>query len=169
MSAWFVHGDVGYTFGGAWKPHLSVEYDQASGDSPGGDYGRFDTLFGMRRADLAPAGLYNAIGRSNIISPGVRFEVTPSQHTDAFFTLRPLWLAERTDSFSSTGVRDPSGRSGSSAGTQLDTRLRHQLSRQLRLELDAVLLRKGRFLRDAPNAPPGQWTRYLAFNATASF
>jgi hypothetical protein len=39
----------------------------------------------------------------------------------------------------------------------------------LRLELDAVLLAKGRFLRDAPNAPPGRWTRYLSMNATAQY
>jgi hypothetical protein len=54
-------------------------------------------------------------------------------------------------------------------GTQLDGRIRHQPVSWLRLELDAVLLAKGRFLRDAPNAPPGRWTRYLSMNATAQY
>nr|WP_277978930.1 alginate export family protein [Sphingomonas phyllosphaerae] len=34
-AAWFVHGDIGYTFQGGWKPRVAVEYDQASGDRPG--------------------------------------------------------------------------------------------------------------------------------------
>jgi len=60
VRAWFIHADAGYTFADPWKTGLSVDYDHASGDKPGGRYGRFDTFFGMRRADLAPAGLYNA-------------------------------------------------------------------------------------------------------------
>ncbi len=169
VGAWFVHAEAGRTFAGPWKPHLSIEYDQASGDRPGGRNGRFDTLFGMRRADFAPAGLYNAIARANIVTPGIRIEVTPSKRTDWFLSYRPMWLASRTDAFSTTGVRDPTGRSGSFAGHQLDARLRHQLTKALRLELDTTLLRKGRFLRDAPNATPGAWTRYVSLNATAAF
>jgi hypothetical protein len=169
VSAWFVHGDAGYTFSAGWKPRVSIEYDHASGDGPGGHYGRFDSVFGMRRADLGPAGLYNAFGRTNFISPGLRVEATPDGRTDLMGTLRPIWLAARRDSFSTTSVRDTSGRAGSFAGTQFDARVRHRLTEALRLELDAVLLAKGRFLRDAPNAPPGTWTKYLSFNLTASF
>ncbi len=169
VAAWFVHADAGYSFAGPWKPRIAIEYDHASGDHPGGRNGRFDTLFGMRRADLAPSGLYNAFGRTNFISPGVRVEATPGKTTDVMATLRPIWLASRHDAFSTTGVRDATGRSGSFAGTQFDARIRHQLSRKLRLELDTVLLAKGRFLREAPNAPAGRWTRYLSLNATAAF
>lgn len=166
---WFVHADTGYTFADPWHTRLSIEYDHASGDRPGGANRRFDTLFGMRRADLAPAGLYNAILRSNVISTGMRVEAVPGKRTDLMATVHPMWLAAAADSFSSTGVRDGTGRSGRFAGTQLDMRLRHLATSWLRLELDAVLLKKGRFLRDAPNAPAGQWTRYLSLNATATF
>lgn len=170
VSAWFVHAEAGYSFAGAWKPRLSIEYDRASGDHAGGRYARFDTLFGMRRADLAPAGLYNAVGRANVSSPGVRLEVVPSKRIDAFAGYRALWLAERTDAFSTTGVRDASGRSGNFAGHQIDTRVRWWLRRGvLRLEGDAVLLARGRFLREAPNAPPGGTTFYGSLNLTASF
>lgn len=169
VGAWFVHADFGYSFASGWRPRLSIEYDHASGDRPGGRYGRFDTLFGMRRADLGPAGLYNAFGRTNVISPGLRIEAVPGKRTDLMATLRPIWLAAPQDSFSTTGVRDPSGRVGSFAGTQFDGRVRHQLSKTLRLEADAVLLAKGRFLRGAPNAPPGRWTKYISLNATVSF
>lgn len=170
VSASFVHADAGYTFAGGWQPRVSIEFDRASGDGPGGSYGRFDTLFGMRRADFAPSGFYSAIGRANIVSPGIRVEAVPGEVVDWFVTYRLMWLADRTDAFSTTGVRDPSGRSGSFAGGQVDVRIRYWLiEERLRLELDGVWLAKGRFLREAPNAPPGGDTKYLSANVTASF
>jgi hypothetical protein len=169
VGAWFVHAEAGYTFAGKWRPRIALEYDHASGDRPGGRFGRFDTLFGMRRADLAPSGLYNAFGRANFISPGLRVEAAPGRHTDLFATVRPIWLAAPQDSLSTTGVRDAAGRSGRFGGTQFDARARHQLSTALRLEVDAVLLARGRFLQEAPNAPPGRWTRYFSLNATLTF
>lgn len=170
VSAWFIHGDVGYTFAGPWKPRLSLEYDRASGDRAGGNFGRFDTLFGMRRADLAPAGLYNAVGRANISTPGVRLEAVPSKRVDLFAGYHALWLAEATDSFSTTGVRDATGRSGGFAGHQFDARLRWWVRPNvLRFEANGVVLAKGRFLEDAPNAPRGGTTVYGSLNLTASF
>lgn len=169
VSAWFVHADIGYTFGGEWKARLALEYDQASGDKPGGSFGRFDPLLGMRRLDLAPSGLYNTVSRTNLISPGVRLEAMPSTKSELMVSYRPFWLAARQDAFSSSGVRDSSGQLGSFAGHQLDARLRYRLAPNIRLEADLVLLAKGRFLREAPNAPPGSWTRYGSLNATLSF
>lgn len=169
VRAWFLHASVGRTLRATWSPRVSLEYDHASGDKPGGHYGRFDSLFGMRRADYAPAGLYNAVQRANLISPAIRLQLTPDKTTDGFILYRPMWLAAREDAFATTGVRDPSGRSGRFAGHQIDGRIRHDLTRFLRLELDGTLLAKGRFLRDAPNATPGGWTRYIAMNATVSF
>jgi hypothetical protein len=170
VAASFVHADAGYSFPGPWKPRLSVEFDRASGDRAGGRYGRFDTLFGMRRADLAPSGLYNAVARANIVTPGVRLEVTPGKRWDAFAVYRAMWLDARTDAFSTTGVRDATGQSGRFAGHQLEGRLRAWIiPARLRFEFDGLLLAKGRFLRDAPNAPARRWTRYTSFNLTASF
>ena len=170
VAASFVHADVGYSFSGPWKPRLSVEYDRASGDRKGGKLRRFDTLFGMRRADLAPAGLYNALARTNIETIGVRVEATPSKRLDWFAAYRPMWLAAREDSFSATGVRDATGNSGTFAGHQLEARLRYWLMpTRLRFEFDGLVLAKGRFLRNAPNAPAEKLTRYGSFNLTAGF
>jgi len=170
VGAWFVHADAGYMFPGAARLRLSFEYDRASGDAPGGKYGRFDTLFGMRRADLGPAGIYNAIGRANIETVGLRAEVAPGPRWDAFATWRAMWLAEPTDAFSTTGVRDATGASGSFAGHQLDLRLRHWLVPSfLRAEITGVWLAKGRFLETAPNAPATGDTHYLATAVTATF
>lgn len=170
VSATFVHADIGYTFASPWKPRLSLEFDRASGDKPGGRYGRFDTLFGMRRADLAPAGLYNSVARANIMTPGIRIEATPSKRADWFAVYRAMWLASDRDSFSTTGVRDASGRSGDFAGHQIEARVRYWLvPARLRFEANGLLLAKGRFLREAPNAPPGNTTRYVSLNLSASF
>lgn len=170
VSAWFAHVDIGYSFASAWKPRLSIEYDHASGDGRGRHFGRFDTLFGMRRADLGPAGIYAALGRTNISTPGVRIEASPSKRLDGFAVYRPLWLAARTDSFSTTGVRDSGGRSGRFAGHQIEGRVRYWLiDQRLRAECNAVWLIKGRFLETAPNAPATGDTHYASFALTASF
>jgi hypothetical protein len=170
VSAWFTHLEAGYTFASPWSPHLSLEFDYASGDGRGAKFGRFDTLFGMRRSDLAPAGLYNAVGRTNLLAPGVRLEVVPTKKLDGFVAYRPLWLASRGDSFSTTGVRDATGSSGRFAGHQLEAQLRYWLvPKHLRLEWDGLYLAKGRFLQEAPNAPAGGDTFYNSFNATISF
>lgn len=170
VSAWFTHLEAGYAFKHPWAPRIALEFDYASGDGRGAKFTRFDTLFGMRRADLAPAGIYNAVGRANIIATGLRLEATPSKRIDASAAYRPLWLASRYDSFSTTGVRDASGNSGRFAGHQIEARIRYWLiPKRLRLEWNGLLLAKGRFLSDAPNAPPGGDTLYNSLNATISF
>ncbi len=170
VSAWFLHVDAGYTFPGPLKARFSVEYDHASGDRAGGSYGRFDTLFGMRRADLAPSGIYNAIGRANIRTLGIRLEMAPTPRLDGFMVYRAMWLAERTDTFSTTGVRDASGRSGRFAGHQIEGRIRWwAIPKRLRAELNGVWLGKGLFLEAAPNAPRMGNTRYVSVALTTIF
>jgi hypothetical protein len=170
VAAWFVHVDAGYGIAGPMHARVSIEYDRASGDRRGGRFGRFDTLFGMRRADLAPSGIYAQIGRANISTPGVRIEIAPSKRFDAFLSYRAMWLASRTDSFSTGGVRDATGASGSFAGQQAEARARLWLvPRILRGEINLEWIAKGRFLRDAPNAPRTGDTRYASAAMTAFF
>jgi hypothetical protein len=170
VAAHFVHADVGYSFDGPMSPRVSLRYDWVSGDKPGESYERFDTLYGMRRAEIAPSGLYNAVGRANLSSPAVRIEWLPTARSDAFLAYRPLWLASRTDSFSTSSVVDGSGASGAFAGHQWEGRMRHWLVRDaLRLEIGVLHLAKGRFLEMAPNAPATGDTTYSSFNLTAFF
>ena len=166
VAAWLVHGEAGYQWPAGWKPHLVAEADWASGDRRDGTYRRFDTLYGMRRAEFGPAGLYNAVTRSNLIAIGPRLEITPSRRLDAFATVKKLWLASARDGFATTGVVDPTGRSGRDAGWQTDARLRYwAVPGQLQLEADGVWLAKGRFLRNAPNRTSARDTLYLSLNA----
>ena len=162
VSAWLVHAEAGYTFMGAWHPHVIALFDGASGDGgKAGQFGRFDTLFGARRFDFGPTGLFGAVQRSNILSPGWRVEATPTARTDVMLTYRALWLENPRDAFATTGVRDATGASGRFAGHQMDARLRYWIVPGL-LQADtgaAVLLKRG-VLRNAPNAPPTGDTVY---------
>ena len=170
VHAHFIHAELGYTLAGSWKPHLSVEFDYASGDGPGARFSRFDTIYGMRRSDLAPSGIYAALARTNINAWGLRLEGAPTKRLDVLATWKWLRAANRRDSFSATGIRDASGSSGSYAGQQFDGRLRYWLIPQrLRAEFNAVWLFRGRLLQRAPNASPHGDTHYGNAALTLSF
>jgi len=170
VQAGFVHVDAGYTFVHPWKPRLSAELDYATGDKAGGDFTRFDTLFGMRRADFGPSGVFAAIHRANIVTPGLRLEVAPSPRWEAFVLGRPMWLATAEDSFATTGVRDARGASGKYAGAMYEGRVRYWVvPNRLRFEGNALMVDKGRFLRQAPNAPKTGDETYVSLNLTATY
>ncbi|KPF58631.1 hypothetical protein IP88_16405 [alpha proteobacterium AAP81b] len=170
VEAWYLHADTGYTFRGPWHPRLSAEFDVVSGDRPGGKYTRFDTIFGMRRADFSPGSILGYIGRANLLAPGLRLEVEPGPRTDGFASVRAMWAESRSDVFSQTGIRDASGQSGRFAGWELDSRVRHWLiQKRLRGEIDTVVFLRRGLLRDAPNAPPGGTVVYFSASVIAPF
>ncbi len=162
VSAHTAHVELGYGVGGAAGVRMALIGDWATGDDPGSaSFNGFDALFGPRRSDWGPTSLYGPLGRSNIRSVSARFEAKPSKRLDGYLQLRAVWLDEPTQSFAVTGVRDPSGQSGTYAGKQLDFRVRWWvLPKQIRIDTGGALLAKGRFLRDAPNAPSSGDTRY---------
>jgi len=170
VRAWATHVEVGYTIASRWQPRFAVAYDQGSGDNTSGGITRFDTLFGARNFELNPTSLYGLLSRSNAISPGIRLEAKPSRRWDGYMMYRALWLESATDAFGASGVRDPSGRSGRNAGQQIEGRVRYWLIPKIaHLEVGGVVLFKGRFLRDAPNASPTGDTHYGYVGLSLSF
>jgi hypothetical protein len=153
--AHFEHLEVGYTFDAPWSPRLVVQYDFASGDEDptDGDNNRFDTLFGARRFDFGPTGIYGPFARSNLSSPGLRLQLAPARTVTSFLALRSFWLANRSDAWTTTGVRDADGKSGRYLGTQIEMRMRwNVLPGNLRLEAGYAHLFEGEFIEDAPNS-----------------
>lgn len=153
--AWFGHAEVGYTFDAAWSPRVALLYDYASGDdSPtDDDSNRFDTLFGARRFEHGPTGIYGAFARANIQSPGLRFTAKPVKPLELMTTYRPYWLASDTDAWTTSGLRDPAGNSGSFVGHQLEARVRwDMLPGNVRVEAGGAYLFAGEFINNAPNA-----------------
>jgi hypothetical protein len=152
--AHFHHAEAGYTFDLAWSPRASVLFDYASGDeNPADDESnRFDTLFGSRRADFGPTGIYGAFARANIQSPGYGFNFKPVSAVEVDIKHRLCWLASDTDAWTASGLRDPSGRSGSFIGHQLEGSVRWDiLPGNLRLEIGGAPLFAGEFIEQAPN------------------
>ena len=170
VSAYFLHGELGYRFAGGWEPRLVAVYDRASGDKAGGKYNRFDTLYGARRGEFGPTGIYGLLGRANISSPGVKLEVKPDKRWDGFVMYRAAWLDSATDSFASTSVRDATGASGKFTGQQVEARVRYWIvPKLLRLETGGAVFFNGRFLDNAPNANGNGNPTYGYFALEATF
>lgn len=153
--AFSVHVAAGYRAETAWTPRAVLQFDYASGDrDPDDDSNqRFDTLFGARRFEFGPTGFYGAFARSNIISPGLRLEVTPNAAVDAFAAYRPFWLASKRDAWTTSGLRDPEGDSGRFLGHQIEGRIRWQIvPRNVAIDIGAAHLVRGGFAEDAPKA-----------------
>jgi Alginate export len=162
--AHFHHAHIGYTADNAWQTRFALQYDYASGDDDlsDSDNGRFDTLFGARRSDFGPTGIYGAFGRSNISSPGIWLGAEPRSWLDGFVGYRAVYLASGSDVLATAGLQDSSDRSGRFLGHQLETRINFViLPDNLELELGAVRLLKGRFFETAPNVLDTSDTTYF--------
>lgn len=153
--AYFGHAAIGYTFALPWSPRLLLQYDYASGDSDPNDgkNGRFDTLYGARRFEFGPTGIWGAFARSNMNSPGIRIEFQPAPGLTGFVAHRAHWLAEKRDAWTGSGLIDPTGRSGSYIGQQVEARLKWDaIPKLVTLETGWAHLFKGRFAKKAPGS-----------------
>ena len=170
VSAWMVHGEVGRTVGGPANMRVAALFDAASGDDPGGDYTRFDSLYGLRRGTFGLTGNFGPLSFANIISPAVRVSARPNDRIDGSLSARLAWLQTPRDAFAKTGVADPAGSAGRFGGTQIEGSLGYWIVPDvLRFGLGGAYLSKGRFLEDAANAPATGDTRYVFSDMTLSF
>ncbi len=170
--AYFHHLEMGWSFDAPASPRLLVQFDYASGDDDpnDGDNGRFDTLFGARRFDFGPTGIYGPFARANLITPGLRLRVKPSKSVSSFVSLRSFWLASDRDAWVAAGLRDPNGKSGSYLGTQIEVRVRWDvLPGNLRLESGFAHLFTGGFRDDAPQSNGQGDATYVYAQATVRF
>jgi len=153
--AHFHHGELGYSFDYAWRPRLIAQYDFASGDNTPNDRNneRFNTLYGARRFDFGPTGIYGPFARANLNTPGLRLRLKPRGDVTTFLAYRAFWLASDRDTWTTTAIRDPNGNSGSFIGQQIEARVRWNVRPQnIRLEAGIAHLFAGKFMNDAPNA-----------------
>jgi hypothetical protein len=174
---WFIHTTAGYTVPGAVNLRAAAVFDAASGDrfnaagtNTGDTVTRFDTLFGARRWEWGPSSLYGPLNRNNIVSPALRLEANTGPWFDAFIVWRSLWLQSASDQFAVTGLRSPTGALGRHAGNQFEARLRYwPIKGRLKFDVGAVLLDKGRFLREARGVQTQADTRYAYWDTTVFF
>jgi len=121
-SAEFLHAELGYAFDRPWSPNLMLQYDRATGDHDPGDLRseRFNTLFGARRFDFGPTGIYGIVARSNIESLGVRLTFRAASRWQGMLSYRSLRLAAARDAWVGSGWRDSSGAAGKDIGHHLE-------------------------------------------------
>ncbi|MBI4470628.1 MAG: alginate export family protein [Acidobacteria bacterium] len=153
--AHFQHAELGYTIARLKELRLAGLYDYASGDGDPNDRksGAFDTLYGARFFDFGPTGIMGTFTRSNLNSPAYRaaWNITPA--VDVAVTHRFAWLAQARDQWVGTSLRDPSGRSGTFLGNQVDARVRWGINPYLRIETGYSHFAKGSFARHVPGSP----------------
>jgi len=170
--AHFHHLTLGYTFDAPGLPRVALQYDFASGDrNPNdGNNERFDTLFGARRFDFGPTGIYGPFARTNVHTPGLRMQIKPHARVSSFLAVRAFWLAADEDSWVPAGVRDVNGNSGSYVGSQIEMRVRLELiPKNVRLEAGYAHLFAGEFIDDAPTSNDEGDSDYVYTQVVLSF
>jgi hypothetical protein len=171
-SAHYQHAQIGYTFNTPWSPRFLAQYDYASGDGDptDGDTERFDTLFGARRFEYGPTGIWGAFARSNINSPGYRLIVKPTDSISAFVGHRMFWLASNSDAWVPAKLQDPTGDSGSFLGHQIEASVTWNiLPKNLAVETGVAYLIKGDFAKEAPDASPENDSTYFYAQTVLQF
>ena len=151
--SFFGHMQVGYTFDLPFDPRLLLQYDYASGGNDGQTTHSFDTLFGARRWEYGPTGIFGPFGRNNISSPGARVFLVPHRDLTSFVAYRAYWMADATAPWAIAQLWDPTGRSGNFLGQTVEFALRWDPHDNLAFEIGWETLIKGAFARHAPDAP----------------
>jgi len=155
QSAFAGHAELGYTLKLPGSPRLAGQFDYASGtaDPDGDESHTFDPLFGARRGDLIPTGIYGPFRRSNILSPGIRVSAAPRADVKLQLKVRYWELAQARDAFVGTGLRDATGEAGRRLGT--DVEISVQWSPRPWLSFDAGYDHwfKGSYLDRVANVP----------------
>ncbi len=145
--AHFQHLDLGYTFNLPWTPRLVIHYDYASGDHKPGDSQNegFDTLFGARRFEFGPTGIWGPFSRTNLQSPGWRLIVTPAPNVILQVKHRVSYLAQGKDFFGNTGLRDTTGNAGTFLGHDVELRAQWAATSNLDFDVGYVHWFKGSY------------------------
>jgi hypothetical protein len=171
VEAFFEHAQVGYTFDLPWSPRLLAQYDYATGGAD--DQGRlsraFDTLYGARRFEYGPTGIFGAFARNNINSPGYRLFVTPRSDLGFYAAHRLFWLADAKAPWQPANLVDNTGRAGDFLGHLVEVTGRFDLHPNLSLEAGWATLIKGGFARNAPGAPPPDNVNYYYVQSMLRF
>jgi hypothetical protein len=170
--AYYAHAEIGYAFDASWRPNLLLQYDLASGDKePTDDRNeRFNPLFGERRFDTGPTGIYGPFQRSNIASPGVRLTFNPSPRWRAMIAYRSFRLDAARDAWIGSGWRDTTGQAGRSLGRQFEASFNWtMIPDRLTIETGFADLHAGRFVKQTAAAAYRGSARYFYTAITTNF
>ncbi len=153
VEAFYEHVQFGYTFDLPWNPRLLLQYDYATGGTSGGTSNSYDTLFGAKRFEYGPTGIFGPFSRNNINSPGARVFIAPHRDVSAYAAYRAWWMADSKAPWQSANLVDPTGKSGDFMGHTVELLARWDAHENIAFEGGWGYLIKGDFARNAPGAP----------------
>jgi hypothetical protein len=170
--AHFVHLEVGYELEARGAPRITFQYDLASGDEDPNDLHnqRFDTLFGDRSFEFGPTGLYGAVARANLRSPGLRVTFRPHPRLRSVVAFRRVRLDEARDEWSGSDYRDTSGAGGASVGRHFEASVTwNAIDDRLQIDAGIAHLSAGSFLQHAAGPSFNGSPQYVYLGATTTF
>ena len=168
--AWSEHVEAGYSFDLLMSPRFLLEYDYATGSksnkySKNSTDGRFDPLYGASDVDFGATGIYSAFIRTNINSPGARFNFSPRSDVTVSLQQRAIWLASSGDCWggaSCTSATSPGlignkqETSASYIGDQIGFSTRYNYNSSLNFDAGFFHLFKGQFAKTAVSTAASQ-------------
>jgi hypothetical protein len=152
VRAWAGHWQVRETLPGAKTPHVTGEYNYASGDANPSDgiRGTFDQLYPTGHDKY---GLADQVGWRNIRHVRIGFDISPIKATPISVNYHSYWLAQARDAlYAASGAaiaRVPSGAASTRVGQELDVQVSRPLFQQLALVAGYSHLFAGPFLKEA--------------------
>jgi hypothetical protein len=144
-----------------WKPRLAVQYTAGSGDANprDGNHGTFDGVYGGR--DIYFYGYLNLFFWANLRDAEIDLRVSPRPWLSLFAEYHHFNLDEATDAWYTTGLkvarRDPTGRSGTDLGNELDVRFTATPWKHIELMAGLGRFFPGGFVRNTGPAAPATW------------
>lgn len=161
VDAWGANARLGYTFDATWEPRVGGEFSYGSGDRrPGeGAYETFDGVFGA--VDILYYGRMNLFSWMNIQDYQASLSLKPTKR----LTLFADWHLFRLDSSRDAWYyvngqpqrQDPTGRSGSTVGQELDLMLSHKISDHWQVLAGSSHFFPGPFVKNTGPSPEANW------------
>jgi hypothetical protein len=153
IQAWGVTAGLGYTIAtSAWKPRFFAGYDYASGDKNPADgiHGAFDTMYPTAHDRF---GIADQFGWQNIVAGRAGATINPHRRWSVTAQYLDLWLASAKDAaYNSSGgviLRDPTGKSGTHLGQELDAYAWYEINREVHVGAGIGHLLPGEFIDKA--------------------
>jgi hypothetical protein len=152
VRAWAGHWQIRRTLPVPMTPHVTGEFNYASGDHDPADgrRGTFDQLYPTAHDKY---GLADQVGWRNIHHVRAGFDLTPIKATPIAVNYHSYWLAEARDGlYAASGAllaRIPAGATNTHVGQEIDVQVARPLFPQLMLSAGYSHLFAGPFLKEA--------------------
>lgn len=156
VGAMYQHIHIGYTFNTDFDPRLTAQWDYGSS--------HFDTLYGPTVFEFGPTGIGGFFStRTNINSPGWKFEFIPHRDVTVYLNQRWWWMADAysTSGWGGAGILNAvngGNYQGSYIGETIELNARWDAHSNIAFQAGWQILMKGDLAIYGTGAPGENWT-----------